>query len=67
MTSDRDIYASANLLIKQHGKDAAIFATMQANACGVRDDHAGKATWVRIIRAIEELKKAPPKNPSALH
>ncbi len=32
MTSDRDIYRTANLLIKQHGQDAPIHAAMRADA-----------------------------------
>ena len=31
MTSDLDIYRSANLLIKQHGEDAPTFTAMQAD------------------------------------
>ncbi len=32
MTSDLDIYRSANLLVKQHGEDAPIEAAMRADA-----------------------------------
>ncbi len=32
MTSDLDIYRSANLLVKQHGQDAPIHAAMRAGA-----------------------------------
>jgi hypothetical protein len=32
MTSDLDIYRAANLLVKQHGKDAPIHAAMRADA-----------------------------------
>ncbi len=32
MTLDLDIYRSANLLVKQHGKDAPIEAAMRAEA-----------------------------------
>ncbi len=32
MTSDLDIYRSANLLVKQHGEDAPIQAAMRACA-----------------------------------
>ena len=32
MTSDLDIYRSANLLVKQHGRDAPIHAAMRADA-----------------------------------
>jgi hypothetical protein len=32
MTSDLDIYRSANVLVKQHGQDAPIEAAMRADA-----------------------------------
>ena len=32
MTSDIDIFRSANLLVKQHGEDAPIKAAMRADA-----------------------------------
>ncbi len=32
MTSDLDIYRSANLLVQQHGEDAPIHAAMRADA-----------------------------------
>ena len=33
MLDEIDIYRAANLLIKQHGDEAAIFAARQADAC----------------------------------
>ncbi len=32
MTSDRDIFRSAQVLVKQHGQDAPIHAAMRADA-----------------------------------
>ena len=43
MASDLDIYRSANLLVKQHGEDAASEAAKRADAmleAGDRDGHA---------------------------
>ena len=40
-----DIYRSANLLIKQHGDKAAIFAAQQADACLEKGDLDGKVVW----------------------
>ena len=56
MTSDLDIYRSANELIKQHGDDAPIHAAMQADKMLEAGDLDGLATWNRILRAIEELR-----------
>ncbi len=62
MPSELDIYRSAALYIKQHGEDAPIFAAMQADKCLEAGDLDGKAVWMRVIRAIEELRP-PPRRP----
>ena len=55
MTSDLDIYRSANELIKQHGEAADIEAAMRADARLAAGDMEGEAVWLRIMKAIEEL------------
>ncbi len=55
MTSDLDIYRSANELIKQHGDAADIEAAMRADECLTAGDMEGEAVWLRIVKAIEEL------------
>jgi hypothetical protein len=55
MPSDLDIYHSAKLLMHKHGKDASNFAAMRADKCLATGDLDGKAVWVRVIWAIEEL------------
>ncbi len=55
MTSDLDIYRSANELIKQHGDAADIEAAMRADTCLAAGDMEGEAVWLRIVKAIEEL------------
>ncbi len=55
MTSDLDIYRSANELIEQHGDAADIEAAMGADECLVAGDMEGEAVWLRIVKAIEEL------------
>ncbi len=54
MTSDLDIYRSANELIKQYGEAADMEAAMLANECIAAGDMEGKAVWLRIVKAIEE-------------
>ncbi len=61
MTSDLDIYRSAQLLVKQHGEDAPIHAAMRADAMLEAGDLDGLATWKRILRAVEELRGTAPK------
>ncbi len=55
MTSDIDIYRSANELIKQHGDAADIEAAMRADKRLAAGDMEGEAVWLRIVKAIEEL------------
>ncbi len=67
MTSDLDIYRSANALVKQHGQDAPIHATMRAVAMLETGDLKGYAAWKRILRAVEELQGTEPKPGEAVH
>ncbi len=68
MPDEIDIYRSANLLIKQHGEDAPIFAAMQADRCLAAGDLDGKAVWMGVIRAIKELlDQQPPGSDTPLH
>ncbi len=75
MISDLDIYRSANLLVKQHGKDAQIHSTKRASAMldkGDLDAYAMwkrilPAVWKRILRAVEELQGTAPKPGEAVH
>ncbi len=62
MTSDLDIYRSANELIKQHGDAADIEAAMRADERLAAGDMEGEAVWLRIGEAIKELlSKERPK------
>lgn len=51
MTSDLDIYRSAQALVKQHGPDAPIHAAMRADAMLDKGDLGGCAVWKRVLRA----------------
>ena len=52
MTSDLDIYRSANELIEQHGDAADIEAAIRADDLLENGDLEGPAVWVRILRAV---------------
>ncbi len=67
MTSDLDIWRSANLLVKRHGQDAPIHAAMGADAMLEAGDLDGCAVWRRILRAVEELQGSEPKPGEAVH
>ena len=55
MTDDKDIYRTANELVKQHGADAPIHAAMRADELLEAGDMEGKAVWLRILAAVDEL------------
>ena len=56
--ANRNIYRSANVLVKRHGPDAPIHAAMRADAMLEKGDLDGYAVWKRILRAVEELLRA---------
>jgi hypothetical protein len=62
VTSDIDIYRSANVLIKEHGQDARIITAMNADECLAKNDFDGEATWLRIVAAITWLQDSDRPN-----
>ena len=60
MIPDLDIYRSAHVLVKQHGGDAPIQASMRADAMLEKGDVDGYAVWKRVVKAVEELQKTEP-------
>jgi len=60
MISDRDIYASATLMIKRFGNDAPIEAAQRAEALLAEGDLDGRAVWMRIMAAAEALLRQTP-------
>ena len=55
MIPDLDIYRSANILVKRHGRDAPIHAAMRTDAMLKAGDLEGVSVWKRILRAVGEL------------
>ena len=60
MIHDRDIYRSANVLVKRHGADAPVHAAMRADAMLDKGDLDGYTMWRRVLRAVEELQRVEP-------
>jgi hypothetical protein len=59
MISDRDIWATAKMLVDHHGAEAPIHAAMRADAMLERGDVDGQAVWKRILYAVEEFQHLP--------
>lgn len=55
MTSDLDIYRTARVLIRQHGADAALHASMRHDELLEAGDIEGSAVWKRVLAAIDTL------------
>ena len=71
MTSDLDIYRSANVLIREHGEDVAIEAAKHADAHGTRSGgvHATLFGGLNVhtlaaLSAPPSLRSATPANPA---
>jgi hypothetical protein len=60
---DRDIYHAANVLIRQHGDRAELFAAQRADLMIDRGDHDGQLVWLLIKRAIVALQATPRGKP----
>ena len=67
MTSNIDIYRSANLLIERYGEDAPIHAAMSADKMMAKGDLDGFAVWRLIIKAVDEMLAVRPPDDSAVH
>jgi len=61
MPTPRDIYRTANLMIKQNGEEASIHAAMKADEMLAQGNLDGKAVWMRVIEAIGELQASEPE------
>ena len=55
MKQDDSGWQIARLLVEKHGEDAPLRAAMQAQRRLAADDFKGGATWIGIIRAVDQL------------
>ena len=60
MTTDRDIWRSAHIMLKQHAGDAAVVAAQRADEMLAKGDVEGQLVWKRIVDAINELQRTQP-------
>jgi predicted secreted protein len=56
MISQKDIFISAQLLIKQHGAKAEDYASKKMMNLIEKDDAKGAGVWLSIMSAIEDLR-----------
>jgi hypothetical protein len=55
MKQDDSGWQIARLLVEKHGEDAPLRAATQAQRRLAADDFKGGATWIGIIRAVDQL------------
>jgi hypothetical protein len=67
MIRDLDIYRSAQVLIHEHGEDAALDATTWAIAMLDKGDLDRYAVWKRILRAVDEIQRIERNSKEPLH
>ncbi len=68
MTSERQIWEAAMLLVRRHGGDAAAVAGREAMKYGHdEDDELTYVVWCWIARATAELIKAEPGEGELIH
>ena len=63
----RDIYSSANLLLKQHGKAARAHAAQRVQELKAAGNERGAWAWMSIIDAIGVLELSEPLDGQTTH
>ena len=66
MTSDLDIWRSANQLINRYGDDDWFHAAQRADDMLEQGDMDGRRVWLRVLDAVNELMKQEPDG-AAVH
>jgi hypothetical protein len=67
MTSERQIWEAAMLLVRRHGEDAADVAGREAKKYGEAEDDLTYVVWCWIARATAELIRAEPSEDEHVH
>lgn len=66
MVHDLDIYLTARLLIREHGKTAAEEAAKRVDLMLSKRDWDGEAKWRHVLKAIDELQAREPPEDGAV-
>ncbi|MGB0749321.1 MAG: hypothetical protein ACPGO3_11295 [Magnetospiraceae bacterium] len=65
--SDASIVSSAEDLVKKHGKDAIVIATMRAEESLSSGDMDGYRTWKRLMFIVDSMDFAEPDASASFH
>lgn len=64
--NDNDVWRAAHIVMRNHGEDATFVAAMRAEELLMGGDPIGCSRWIKISRAIHELRLHPADH-DALH
>ncbi len=67
MTTDLDIYRTANVLIREHGEDAALEAAQCADAMLEKGCLDGQRIWKRVLAAVKEIRREESREGEAVN
>ncbi len=67
MTSDLDIYRTANVLVKHYGEDAAPEVAQRADAMLEKGSLDGQRVWKRVLAAVKEIQRREPREGEAVN
>ncbi len=67
MTSDLDIYRTASVLVREHGKDAALKTAQRADALLEKGCLDGQRVWKRVLTAVKEIQREEPEEWEAVN
>ncbi len=67
MTSDLDIYRTANVLIREHGEEADLEAAQSADAMLEKGCLDGQRVWKRVLAAVKEIQREEPEEWEAVN
>ena len=65
--SNAEVYEMAAVLLKQYGKDAAVYASLQAGERLSMGDMTGYRTWKRLIMLVDGIFVKVPFDQKCLH
>ncbi len=67
LTSDLDLYRTANVLVKHYGEDAALEAAQRADAMLEKGCLDGQRVWKRVLAAVKEIQREEPREGEAVN
>ncbi len=57
MTTDLDIYRTANVLVREHGDEVDLVPAERADSFLEAGDMAGSVVWKQVLKAIKETQR----------